>query len=438
MAKVEPFNGIRYSDGAAENVLDLLAPPYDVINAEQQQALYDRSPHNCVRLILGKINDDDTDENNRYSRSAATLAEWLESGVLRRDEKPALYLYAQDFDVEGKRLRRTGFICRRLVDDFGDSVHPHERTLAGPKIDRLNLTRACKVNFSQVFGLYADPSQTLDAIWATIMERPADISVVDDDNEGHHLWAITDGATIATVQDFMEERDVVIADGHHRYTTAINYRKERRAEAGDPAELQPFDYAMMFLANSNSEGFTVLATHRCATDIDTPDETALLEKLRAFFNIASEKVDETTIGAFMETVEASGKTAPSFGLYSGNGSAHLLTFTGKEEYLAGQSLSSNDEALATLDVSILQNLIFEKIVGISREAVAAKKNVSYTISPTEVMKRVDSGAAQLGFLLNPTEVDEVIAIATGGGVMPQKSTYFYPKLITGLVMNPIY
>ncbi len=438
MTRIQPFKGLRYAEGVADNPLDLLAPPYDVIPPSMQEALYARHPKNVVRLILGKQFDTDSDAENRYTRSAADLSAWKADGTLVADAKPALYLYAQDFLVDGAKTRRTGFICRRLVDNFGDTIHPHERTLAGPKLDRLNLTRACRTNFSQVFSLYEDPSQTLDTLWAEIMAttRP-DIGVIDDDNEGHSLWSVTDPTVIEKVQAFLENRDLVIADGHHRYTTAINYRQERREADGNPEGLRPYDYCMMFIANSAGPGFTVLPTHRVVMKTAGANIDGMFDRLADYFAVTHETVTPENVAAFVEKLAAAGEKAPSLGLYTGGGKMALLTFTGKDRYLEDLSSIDEPQTLKLLDVSILQNNILTGNLGIDREKVANKKDVTFTIDPVEVMRRVDDEGAVAGFLMNATNISQVYDVATGGGVMPQKSTYFYPKLITGLVMNEI-
>ncbi len=421
MPRVNPFKGTRYNVTKAGNIADLLAPPYDVISPAEQNELYNQSDYNVVRLILGEINDDDTDEDNRYTRSAETLRNWLDTGVLERDDKEALYLYAQDFDIGGETLRRTGFICRRLVEPLGSSIHPHERTLSGPKTDRLNLTRACETNFSQVFTLYSDPTRKLDAIWSGIMEEPAEIEVTDKDGVKHMMWVVTDADVIKTAQEFLEDIPVVIADGHHRYETAINYMKER-SSATNSDKSDGYKYAMMYLANSHGEGFTVLATHRVVISKLTDNIDEIKNKLSEYFDISEHAIDSDAPDQFMEKLATAGQSRQSFGLYAGNNRALLLEL--KEEN--GQ-----------IEVITLQDLIFEKVLGISREAVASKKSVAYTIDASALMNRVDEGDATLGFLLNPTDIDKVFKVATGGGVMPQKSTYFYPKLISGLVMNQL-
>lgn len=437
-ARVVPFKGIRYKKELKDSLIDVLAPPYDVISKEEQEALYKKSDKNIVRLILGKINETDTDDNNRYTRSAKTLESWLDDKTLVEDENPAIYLYAQDFSVDGVRKRRTGFICRRLIGPLGISIFPHERTLSGPKTDRLNLTRSCRTNFSQVFGLYEDVDQTLEKLWADIMKKEPDISVTDEANEDHHLWVVTDEKTLATVGDFMEDKKVVIADGHHRYETALNYKNERRAADGDPEEIKGYDYAMMYLANCAAKGFTVLATHRVVMSSANVEKEDLVEKLSDYFLVSAVSLAKGKSADFMKKLAIAGKKRPSFGVYMGAGKAWLITLNEKKNYLDTISESPESDTLKLLDVSVLQNLVFENILGLTREGVAAKKDVTFTIDPDAVIDRVDRGDATCGFLMNPTDISQVIDVATSGGVMPQKSTYFYPKLISGLVMNRLW
>ncbi len=436
MKRVEPFTALRYADKVSANIIDLLAPPYDVISTKLQDKLYDRHPNNVVRLILGRIYETDNETENRYSRSAKDLADWKEAGIVKRDEKPAIYLYAQDFSVGGTRRRRTGFICRRLVEDFGTSIFPHEATLAGPKIDRLNLTRACDTNFSQVFSLYSDKQKVLDTIWEKIMATPADISVTDDENEDHHLWVVTDEKIIATVQDFLEDKPLVIADGHHRYTTAINFRDERRKEAGHDNPLGS-DYCMMFIANVDGDGFTVLPTHRMVTDLPSVDLESFKNQMSNWFDLEERDVNRSNVSEFADEVVNAGAQCTCFGIYTGNGKGLLAKFTGVKKLIGDQKFSDAEKKLKLLDVSILQEVIITGILGVSKEAVAAKKNVAYTIDLEKLINDVDKGSANLGFILDATPIDDVLQVAMGGFVMPQKSTYFYPKLISGMVMNPI-
>lgn len=435
MEKVVPFRGVRYNQNVIPRIGEVLAPPYDVISPAGQKALYGRDEHNVVRLILGYEYETDTEADNRYTRSARTLGEWLEGNILSREPLPAIYLYAQDYQMEGRQFRRVGFICRRLVEPFGQSVHRHERTLSGPKLDRLRLTRACRMNFSPVFGLYADPEKKLDAAWAKIMsaEKP-DVYAKDDEGVIHQMWVVTDQAVIAQVQQRLQNRDVVIADGHHRYETALNYRNERR-EAEKPEGAAECDYVLMFLSNSFGDGFTVLATHRLVKGVDEKTARALPQRLAESFDVRAERFDPANPAPFMAALKAAGATAPSFGVIAPGGVSSVITLK-KEKYLA-EGTGGLSDVLRLLDVSVLQELVFERMLEITKEAVADKTVIDYTISPKDAAESVAKGRAMLAFLMNPADVNVVMDVAVKGGVMPQKSTYFYPKLISGLVFNPL-
>ena len=413
----------------------VLAPPYDVISAAQQKALYDSDEHNVVRLILGYEYETDTQTDNRYTRSAGVLGEWLKTGVLSREPLPAIYLYAQDYQMEGRAFRRVGFICRRLVEPLGQSVHRHERTLSGPKLDRLKLTRACRANFSPIFGLYADPEKKLDAVWAEIIKsKKPDVYSKDDEGVTHQMWVVTDQPVIAQVQQHLQNKNVVIADGHHRYETALNYKNERR-EAEKPEGPAEYDYVLMYLSNSRGEGFTVLATHRLVKGVDGKAVKVFQERMAESFDVKTHRFDPADPAPFMAALKTAGATAPSFGVIAPGGVSSVITLK-KDKYLA-EGTGGLSDVLRLLDVSVLQELVFERMLGITKEAVADKTVIGYTISPKDAADSVAKGETKLAFLMNPANVNVVMDVAVKGGVMPQKSTYFYPKLISGLVFNPL-
>jgi len=435
MVSIAPFRGIIYKRRAVPDLAEVVAPPYDVISAQEQSALYDRSGYNAVRLILGREFENDNGASNRYTRASAYLKNWMDEGTLGPCEEPALYLYAQDYEIGGRMRRRVGFICRLGIEPFGDAVFRHERTLSGPKQDRLKLTRACRMNLSPVFGLYADPGRRLDALWETEMSLPPALEVGTGDGIVHRMWFVTDEETIRAAVAFLADKPVVIADGHHRYETALDYRDERRAQEAGPAGA-PYDYVMMYLSNIHGQGFTVLPTHRIVKKIGDVDMASLSQVLSGDFTIEEHRVTDENAAGFIERLARASARGPSFGMYTGAGNITLLTL---KEDVAGRLRGSGAGAdlVNILDVTILQELIFEKALKISREAVTSKEAVSYTIRAGEAMDAVDSGQARLAFLMNSTGIDQVMEVATHGGVMPQKSTYFYPKLLTGLVFNPL-
>lgn len=425
---ITPLRGLRYDTAVAGSLESLLAPPYDVIKPDMQEELYKKSDYNIVRLILGKKTDNDNDADNRYSRAASYLADWIDKSVLVREEKPAIYVYAQTFDVLGEKTTRVGFIARKRLEEFGGSVHPHEKTLSGPKTDRLNLTRACKCNFSQIFGIYTDKKKITDNLLSEITKKTPDMEATTDDATLHRLWIVTDEQWIKNLADTMQNKNILIADGHHRYETALNYLNENSGEGGSPEDLK---YVMMFFTNTESEGLTVLPTHRIIHNVPDLDLGTFFENLNKNFDVEEvpspngSRNDSAEKAMLSRMKNASGSV---LGLYSGNGRYSLLTYKTKTQ----------SSVLEKLDVGLLHGRLLEPMLGIGAKELAAQSNVSYTINVAEAAARVDSGNSQLAFFLNSTPVEQMRDVAEAGLTMPQKSTYFYPKLISGMVINPLY
>ena len=425
---ITPLRGLRYNSELAGPMENLLAPPYDVIKPDMQEKLYEKSDYNIVRLILGKKADDDDENNNRYSRAAASLTDWMEKSILVREKKAAIYVYSQSFTTLGEEKTRVGFIARKRLEEFGGSVHPHEKTMSGPKTDRLNLTRACKCNFSQIFGIYTDKEKISDNLLTEITKNPPDVEATTEDSILHRLWVVTDAQWIKSLAEVMQNKTILIADGHHRYETALNYLRENSGGVGTPEDLK---YVMMFFTNTESEGLTVLPTHRVIHNVKGFDVKSFFEKLNRDFDIEklpspngsrNDSAEQTMISRMKN---ADGQV---LGLYSGNGNYSLLTYKPKAE----------TSVLEKLDVGVLHGRLLEPMLGIGAKELAAQSNVTYTIDVAEGAARVDSGSSQLAFFLNSTPVEQMRDVAEAGLTMPQKSTYFYPKLISGMVINPLF
>lgn len=427
--QITPFLGLRYNPVVAGAHEDLLAPPYDVIYPDMQDALYKKSVHNVVRLILGKTSDTDTETDNRYTRAAVDLDRWLKDGVLTRDGKPAIYVYSQTYDTPDGQKIRTGFIARKKLEDFGGSVVPHENTFAGPKADRLNLTRACKCNFSPIFGLYTDAALTVEGIQNEVMRSKPDIEAKMEDGQTHRLWIVTDKAKIDSITDAMQNRKILIADGHHRYETALNYLKENSTGGKTPTE--EMKYCLMYFTNTESEGLSVFATHRVINHLDNFDVKSFWGKISAEFDI--EKLASGTgksDGATEKKMEGLMKTSQStvFGLYCGCGEYSLLRL----------KKTPSGGPLERLDVAILHDKILAGILGVQPQSDMANQQIYYGQDIAKCAGRVDDGTSKLAFFLNPTPIKQMSEVSLAGLKMPQKSTYFYPKLITGLVINPLF
>ncbi len=429
MAVIVPFKGIRYNPDKVE-INEVVTPPYDVIDALSQEKYYEKNPYNVIRLELGKIYPDDDESTNRYTRAARYLKDWLDSQVLIHDEKPSVYLYEQEFSARGERKVRTGFIAGVQANDYSKGeVLPHEETLPKHKADRLNLMKATLANFSPIFGLYADREHNIEkTLIASRGNRLPDIEVTDNNGVINRLWVISDEQTIKTVVDRMSDKKIFIADGHHRYETAVNFGKEMAAQGK-----QGYDYLMVCLVNLYNEGLVVFPTHRVVKNVKNLDTPKLLQELNEDF-VVEALPDGISLDDFIAQLETRGQNSHSFGLYTGEKKFYLLTLKA-EEKLDSIPLEGRSAAWRRLDVSILHTLILEKLLGIGSQQRADESNLVYVRDEEAAKESVDNGSAQLVFFMNSPRVEEVTKIATGGEKMPQKSTFFYPKVITGLVMN---
>lgn len=428
MATIIPFRGVRYNPVKVGDVTNVVTPPYDVIDADAQKAYHEKHPNNVIRLELGYKYDDDTEINNRYTRAAETFNVWKVEGVLKHDTKPTLYLYEQEFEVRGEKKIRSGFISGVQVEEYSTGVVlPHEQTLPKHKADRLELMRASLANFSPIFGLYSDPENTIDdALKAAKGGRNADIDVVDNTGVINRLWAIDDESTVQNVLDVMSDKKIFIADGHHRYETALNFAKEKAAD-GHPE----YNYIMMTMVNLYDKGLVVFPTHRLVNNVDDLNLEKMVNDLSEDFEVKTLPAG-TVLDDFLTKLEETGQQMPSLGLYGQDKTFYILKLKSFELI---KEIGEGSQALKKLDVSVLHNLILEKFMGIGSEQRANESNLTYTRDEDYAIKAVDDGSYQLCFFMNPTKVEEVTQIAEGGEKMPQKSTYFYPKIVTGLVIN---
>ena len=436
MPEIRPFRALRFDPANIDDLAAVVAPPYDVIGPDEHARLLARHPANVVRLDLPEEAQGD-EPDDRYRRAARTLAAWRSGGVLRKDPHPSIYLYEQTYQVPGTDVARTqrGFFARLKLEPFGPTsgVLPHERTLSGPKEDRYKLLRATGVNTSPVVGLFEDTSgAVLDQLGAWT-SGPAEVEVTDDDGVHHRLWAVpADGEYADAVTALLSAAasgPIAIADGHHRYETALRYRDERRMSRSceeDPA----FDYLLMLFLPSTGEPLTVLPTHRVVGGLGDVSSDVLAERADGLFDVERD-VPADELRREFEAAGLAAGGAGRFGLWTRSGGARLTARRGAFESL----LPDGSEALRDLDVTLL-GAALERL-GVGPDAVEAGA-VTYTKSAAEAIERVDSGTdgASVAFLLEPTPVASIEAVARAGDVMPQKSTYFYPKALTGLVINP--
>ncbi len=422
MANITPFNGIRYSQLIVK-LEDVVAPPYDVISTEQQNDLYEASPYNVVRLILGR-------EEDRYASAARHYKQWLDEKILIRDQTPALYLLAQTFTGEdGKHVVRKGFIgACELVDLDKGIVLPHEKTLSKPKADRLNLMTAAAANFSQIFGLYADPDRKINTIADRLMQGEPHIDV-EFENVRNRIWPATAGSDISLIRNIMQDKKILIADGHHRYETALAYRDQRKSQNPAHTGQESYNFVMMFFTNMYDEGLVIYPTHRLLHSLPAFDAAGLLQRLGSHYTV--ETISDP--GALRNALAARSSYAFGLALHE---SLHLVYLRNPEEIV---SLLPPDmpPVVRALDVALLHSHILGKVLNITVEAQEQKLYLDYSKDFNEAIGAVESGRVQAAFLMNPTPIRHVRDVAEAGYTMPQKSTYFFPKLISGLLINPL-
>jgi uncharacterized protein (DUF1015 family) len=445
MADIHPFRAFRYATLAHSKGSQPLSPaqvvtqPYDKITPALQDRYYAASPYNLVRIILGRRQADDNPANNVYSRAAAYFRDWRQQGILRQDSLPSLYVYSQRFSLPGSgkerstpELERRGFIALGRIEDYSDGVvFRHEQTLAKPKADRLDLLRATRAHFGQIFMLYED-SGDLDSLL-----NPSDdpgIALTDETGVLHRVWQVSDPAVINSVRTAMGDKKLIIADGHHRYETALTYRNECRA-AGSPsstpqADDAPHEFVMMTFVNMNSPALAVLPTHRVVHGLPSFSEDAFRNSARAFFDI-----DELD-------VPLDGPRATAILRECGRAGTSILAVTASRAFLLHHPNPNSAEVFASLsvrqqslDVVQLHKVLLEKVLRLSEESIRNQQNISYVRDAADALSHLKSSPpANIVFLMNSCRVSQVRDIAFAGEVMPQKSTDFYPKLLSGLTV----
>lgn len=442
MADIRPFRAVRYNTDVAGELGKLVTQPYDKISAEMQARYYAANPHNLVRVILGRRNPDDSPADNVYTRAATDFRRWIDSRILKSDDSPAIYAYDQEFAVPAQpdavRLRR-GFIALAKIEDYSAGViHRHEETLAGPKADRLELLKATRAHCEQLFLLYSDPAGEIEAAIGRALPSARDI-VTDEYGTRHLIRKVDDARAIAAITAGMREKKLVIADGHHRYETALAYRDYCRAQ-GQANERS--DFVMMTFVRKESDGLTILPTHRVVHSLPQFDWNGFLSSAGRYFEVHTVPAtgDPASWAArFVPMLEESGRSAPTLGVYGGRGSLALLKM--RADINLADCLPDLAEGLRRLDVVLLHRLVIEQLLGIDRQAVREEKNLHYVRGSQEALAQVDHGKAQLCFLLNPTPIEQMWSNALAGHPLPQKSTDFYPKMLSGLAMywldNPL-
>ncbi|GJQ60005.1 MAG: DUF1015 domain-containing protein [Candidatus Scalindua sp. AMX11] len=450
MAAILPFRGLRYNPEKIEDISKVTTPPYDVISEKERERFYGLHPNSIIRLILGKDLPGDTQSVNKYTRAAGFFEEWRKEQVLIQDSEPAIYVYAQQFTLENRRYTRRGFVSLVKLEDFKTgNIYPHEHTLSKPKEDRMKLMQSCDANFSQVFAFYEDREKKMSDILFnatggdTEIGASADVDFVDVYGVRNLLWVINDGEVIQQITTLMKDKALFIADGHHRYETALYYRDVNR----DNAEMQkrikqsstddtigsPLDYLMMMSVAMEDQGLQILPTHRLVRNIGKLDPDKIKKSLKEVFQI--ENLGKGCDVAVLTKRLREERESHSFILYIGEEDKGFYLLTVRDKERLHQILEEKHAPWKSLDTGILHGFIFEKILGIKTEDIAKTDCLKYIQSESESIAAVNEGKHQLAFFLNPTRIEQIRDIAIERNKMPPKATYFYPKLITGIVLR---
>lgn len=434
MVAILPFQGTHYNPNKIQDLSRVIAPPYDLINSNEQENYYTRNQWNVIRLILGKKYPTDDEENNRYSRAVSFLKEWKDQEVLIRDERPGIYFWAQTYKIWNRVGCRIGIITTLKLEELGKGVYPHEKTFQEPKTDRLKLIRACRTNFSSIMGIYTDPEQTINKLFEReIMNRPPLMDVTDDSGLQNKIWGIYEPELIENIQALFQDKSILIADGHHRYESSLKYRDEARKN-GNPA-----DYVMIYLTNSASHGFEILPLHRIVKNCPDSSVESFLKDSEKYFQIEHIPNPNFETGPILNSLGL-GKRNPGkvssiqFGMMTEKGDYYLLTLT-SQDVLKQDLFNGIPELLRNMDVVVFHKLILNNLLKIKSQDQTEKGHILYMADEEKMVELLKNKEAKLGFFLRPVPYPTVDQIAQYGERLPQKTTYFFPKLTSGLIMN---
>lgn len=438
MAKIIPFRGILYNKNKIKSLSDVITPPFDVISERQQRNFYDRHPQNMIRLVLGRAHASDTDRDNPHTRAAAYLNEWLAENILVRDETPAFYLSAVDFSVAGLPATRYGLIALVGLEPFETgTILPHEKTFSNVKTERFGLMKACHANFSPIFSLFSDDGNILQALKDAATATAAMPDTSEYNGQIHRLWRITDPDVHRYISDTMKNSKLFIADGHHRYETALRYRDWAAHNRSGFQGNHPANFVMMYLSSMQDPGLVILPAHRLLKEVPLIHCVEFIQTAAPFFDIIPIPFTEETVDSarskLMETLSLNSMNN-TFGVcISGHSTFYVLSLKpGVMTDMYGDALPA---ALRELDVTVLTHLIFVRLLGFDQARLDNEKLIGYTSSEKEAIETVLTGDFDMGFIINPTRIEQVRSISEQRLIMPRKSTYFYPKVITGQVLN---
>ena len=441
MAEVIPFKGILYSTRMINDLADVVAPPFDVISEQEQIQFHERHPQNIIRLTLGKITENDTSTDNRYTRAAECLNRWFSDDIILLDEKPAFYLTSMEFSFEGNRVTRYGLIGLIRLEPFEKGIIlPHERTFSKVKSERLELMKTCHSNFSPIFSLFSDEENRIgNKLMHVAQNKSADIVFTDKTEQKHRLWRISDNSDHQYISDALKDKKIFIADGHHRYETALNYRDWLSTHASNFNGNHPANYVMMYLCSMEDPGLIILPAHRMLNEVPAEKRESLIQKAKNYFDIITlpfnDDQREKNISQFVSILKS-------------NASKHCIGICMKdcpELYLlilkpgVMENMFSDElpDVIRNIDVTVLTRLIFMELLGFDQARLDNEKLFAYSSIIDDALNAVSAGRHDIAFILNPTTIQQVRDIANAGLIMPRKATYFFPKVITGQVMNSL-
>lgn len=437
MTEVFPFKGVLYNPEIITNMADVIAPPYDVISPKEQDGFYQQHPNNVIRLILGKPKTSDSGQQDIHARAAGYFYQWLEDKTLIRDTTPAFYLTSVTFSVGDKTVTRYGVIGNVRLESFDKGIIlPHERTFSKVTSERLNLMQACHTNFSPIFGLYPDGNGILSKLKQHAEIQTPDMDLVDGKGLRHRLWRITDLEMQTHVVTSLKDQCIYIADGHHRYETALNYRDWVRGNTPGFDENHPANFVMMSLSSLKDPGMVVLPAHRLLKDVPVEQMNAMLSKAEDYFEIQAFSTEAGVNPALIEFDRALADRSDknTIGLYMKHLSAFYVMVL-KEGVMARLFGNEMPEALLDLDVSVLTRLLMMELLGFNQARLDDATKIGYTTSSQAAVAAVQEEEADMAFILNSTKIEQVQRVAEQGLIMPRKSTYFYPKVVSGQVIN---
>lgn len=439
MAIIKPFRGIRYNSSEIKDISKVVTPPYDVISPAEQEKYYQSHDYNIIRLTKGKDLSVDNEEENKYTRAASFFKEWCKSGILQREAKPAIYFYEQIFEVNGKNYSRKGFIANIKLEELNTGhIFPHEQTLSGPKVDRRHLINACSANFSCIFSLYDDKpveNKTVGDIIAQYTKNQPDVNFTDDTGVKNLLWVVTDVDVISNIKSLMDKKPLFIADGHHRYETALSYRNDMQKLNNNNEKSEPvYNYVMMMCVAMKDQGLKILPTHRVIKHLEEFDTERVKSVLTKFFTV--EPINNGFAIEDITTKLNENADHHCFILYLRDEKRYYLVSLIKEK-LDNIEIDTEYSNWKSFDVGILHGIIFDNLFGIKNIMSKNKAGVEFIKNEADAISMVDNDGYQMAFFLNPTNIEDLQLVASNYQIMPPKSTYFYPKLITGMVINKL-